>query len=306
MSMSTNTHRKDTRIFIAAGVLVALAGSTVASAQELPESITLTGVVRDFNERNVTGGHTDFEWQPSGGYGQYAYMVADDLDTEGKPVWASTGKKVTSQWRDAAGRNVMPARSYLPTPSGGSNGAVSNTAAGASHSSSDFAQWFRDTPGVNASTPLPITLTRVGGDSNVYVFDDKNVSAYTSVGGFFPINGQLYGNSAGNNKNFHFTYELDTTFTYQQGTGQVFTFTGDDDVWVFVNGKCVIDIGGVHGAVTQTINMDSVSWINDGEDCELKFFFAERHRTQSNFRIETSIVLKNAEIPTTDSVYDEE
>lgn len=113
MTTFSNTHRKDTGTFIAAGIMALMAGSTVASAQELPEAITLTGVVRDFQERSVSGGHTDFEWQPSGGFGQYAYMVADELDAQGKPVYASNGRKVWSQWKDAQGRNVMPG-AFIP------------------------------------------------------------------------------------------------------------------------------------------------------------------------------------------------
>lgn len=271
----------------------------------LPNSISLMGVVRDFKERKASGGHPDFELDPARGFGHYMGQVADTLDADGKPQFKSTGKKVTTQWRDSSQRNIMPPREYLGTRQGDSAGVAETQAGGSLTSEAAFRQWYRDTNGVNLSMPLSITLVRNPG-TNTYTFNDRLDSTYSSLGGFFPINGQLFGNSGGSTptQNFHFTYELDTTFVYRRGTNQVFTFTGDDDVWVFVDGKLVIDIGGIHSAVSQTIDLDRCTWLEDGRRYSLKFFFAERHRTQSNFRIDTSISLENARIPATSALND--
>ncbi len=272
---------------------------------ELPATIQLTGVVRDFKAQNVSGGHPDFQRQPTGGFAHYAYQVADTLDADGKPQFSSTGYKVNTEWRDAQGRNIMPPRPHVAARTGDVNGSRSTSTGGALTTADNFRKWFRNTDGVNLSRPLSLTL-RKQSNSNVYVFDDRSDPAFSQLGGFFPINGELWGNSGltSPDKNFHFTYELDTTFIYRRNAGQTFTFTGDDDVWVFVDGKCVIDLGGVHAAVSQTINLDRCTWLQDGQRYSLKFFFCERHTTQSNFRIETTLELTNAQLPSTTALAD--
>lgn len=290
----------------------ALAAGMVASAtamgrpndpySALPSEMTLIGVVRDMKAVD-NGGHADFERTPTGGFGHYMGQAADSLDQDGKPVFASTGYKVSSEWTNSAGKNIMRPRGYLAAKDGDHAGAVAGSTGGSITTAAAFAQWYRDVPGVNTSKSLAITLKRQA-NTNKYVFDDKSDSAYVAAGGFFPINGQLYGNYASTGKNFHFTYELNTNFKYQKGSGQSFMFTGDDDVWVYVDGKLVIDLGGVHSAVSQTIDMDRCSWLEDGKTYSLKFFFAERHTTQSNFRIETTLSLINVEVPTVSALYD--
>jgi len=141
------------------------------------------------------------------------------------------------------------------------------------------------------SKSLDLKLVRQSG-SNVYVFDDRHDRTYSDRGGFFPINNELFGNSAGNDKNYHFTFELQTEFVYRENSGQVFTFNGDDDVWVFIDDRLVIDIGGVHSRIAQTVDLDRLDWLEDGKSYRLSFFFAERHRTQSNFRVTTNIELE--------------
>lgn len=274
---------------------------------DLPASIVLKGTVRDFKARSDAGGHTDFEWRPKdangkGKYGHYIDMVADQLDDDGKPVFAGRGRYVTAEWRDAAGSKIMQPRPYIAEMSGDQPGGAQGEGE-SSHDAASFAQWFRDVPGVSLGGALSITLHREEG-SDKYVFDDKHDPFFIERGGFFPINGELYGNYGSTGKNFHFTYELSTEFTYNAGSGQEFRFVGDDDVWVFVDGRLVIDLGGVHSAIDQTINLDRLTWLEDGETYSLHFFFAERHTTQSNFRIETNLQLRSVDIPTATALYD--
>jgi len=142
----------------------------------------------------------------------------------------------------------------------------------------NFDQWYRDVSGVNLSTPLSITLT-----------DPENDGIFTYANGnFFPIDGQLFGNQ-GRPHNYHFTYELHSQFTYQGG--ETFSFTGDDDVWVFINNQLVIDLGGVHGTQTASVSLDKLG-LTVGQAYNLDVFFAERHTVASNFGIDTSLLLE--------------
>lgn len=102
-----------------------------------------------------------------------------------------------------------------------------------------------------------------------------------------------------NPQNFGFTMTFERKFTYlgPEMDGQDFTFQGDDDVWVYLNGVLIIDIGGIHGPESQTIKLkDALALVNTYsgkpavkalDTLTLNFFFAERRITGSNFKIKT-------------------
>jgi fibro-slime domain-containing protein len=147
----------------------------------------------------------------------------------------------------------------------------------------NFNQWYNDPTHV-FTTSLVATETAPG----------SGVFSYTN-GSYFPLTSTDGYGDQGNGSNFHFTTEINTEFTYTGG--ESFSFTGDDDVWVFINGILAIDLGGVHGAESDSVSLDTEAatlGLIIGEDYDLDIFHAERQTSGSNFNFSTSIVLVDA------------
>jgi len=143
----------------------------------------------------------------------------------------------------------------------------------------EFNEWYRDVDRVNLTFAVAIPLTE--GPPGNFVFDDPD---------FFPLDGMGWPGEERLGHNFHFTTEIHATFRYRGG--EVFTFRGDDDVFLFINDRLALDLGGVHGVESGTVDFDASAaalGITVGGTYSLDIFHAERHTRESNFRLETSI-----------------
>lgn len=147
----------------------------------------------------------------------------------------------------------------------------------------------RDTSFKNIKFEETITFDHV--DKGIYKF---------SSNAFFPLDGRGFGNEKSANydgtsfyynHNYSFVMKLEKEFIYRKGL--VFEFEGDDDVWVFINGKLALDIGGCHTAEKGSLNLDSKAaefGLQSGKSYPLSFFFAERQADGSNCTITTNLI----------------
>lgn len=317
--MSPNL-RLSRRTLTLAGVATIVTAPSVVLAPPQPLPIQLTGVVRDFKENTEACGHPDFENMPQNGMGRYAGGIALSIAGDGKPVYVGGVKKIAQQWRDSANRQIAWCMNGQFPAAGDVIGQWGQASDGGITSAASFYQWFHDTPVYNMSAPLTLTLVW-NQATGMYVFDDQSDPFYVARGGFFPIDDLLFGNSpvqgngngngngggGGNpnlDHNFHFTFEVHTQFLYQAAGGQSFKFTGNNnDVWLFVDGYLVNDLTGIHAAHDQFVDLNRLGLVN-GDWYSMDFFFAQRFRPDSHFRIDTNVQLESVPIETVSAVFD--
>jgi fibro-slime domain-containing protein len=115
---------------------------------------------------------------------------------------------------------------------------------------------------------------------------------YWKANGTYPTEAQALGLSEPVLRNFHFTTEITYWFPYAANTNAKLEFSGDDDVWVFLNGKLAVDIGGLHEPLDGSVTIDSTTAANYGLSAgnvyEIKVFHAERQTDGSTFKLTLS------------------
>jgi fibro-slime domain-containing protein len=92
--------------------------------------------------------------------------------------------------------------------------------------------------------------------------------------------------------NFHFTSEVRYWFQYDSTRPYTLDFTGDDDVWVFINRKLAVDLGGIHTPVQGSVMFGAGAparfGLTNGQVYEIAVFQAERQTNGSSYRLTLS------------------
>jgi fibro-slime domain-containing protein len=240
-------------------------------------------VYRDFKSFKYDAmdfGHDDFyfmgEEQSDGtsitemGNGLCEGLVSETLDTQGKPTKAGDG-------------------CILPSTAGGEKFFQ------LIKSDASFAQWYAPS---DFSKETISTLSLKEQPDGTFQF---SASGNHGGGQFFPLdestawgdedpictNWPYWGGGCDSPieaHNFHFTSEVRYLFPFQGG--EELTFSGDDDVWVFVNGQLAVDIGGLHQELERTITFEEGDFgMTAGNLYEVVVFQAERAPVASNYTL---------------------
>ena len=257
----------------------------------------LTVVFRDFQDS-----HPDFE-RPNEGWGPLQGVLENNLDGDRKPVFRSiwgenkifdpecddqcpNGGDIDRSSAQVWGTGDYQQRweSWLDGNSNPSDDTLANLwdpYVPMFDGAESFNNWYHDSS-QSERVALALELEKQG---DAYVFDSAE---------FFPLDGKGFKDDDLNGHNYLFTTEVHLEFPYNGG--EQFTFRGDDDLWIFVDGKMALDLGGMHWPFEGTIDFNQLG-LTQGENYHLDIFHAERHTSASNFRIETNIACFTSYIP---------
>lgn len=135
--------------------------------------------------------------------------------------------------------------------------------------------------------------------------------------GFYPLEGLGYEQKGllkntsftdGKHRNGSFTLRGESQFVYNKDSKLYFTFTGDDDVYMYINGVLALDLGGAHGRNSKTVNLNDLDatkyGLKEGQVATFTFFYMERCSDASTFGIKTNMELVQRAINVEKKAYD--
>jgi len=246
------------------GCLLLLATLSIATGQ-----LSIQGLIRDQNPAGTntancagTTGYigTDFGLP-------YGYYTPNEKGLVGKECNGVNG--YTNCGRIGADRT--PVYEYGAAQSPGKN----------VKSNATFNSWFHDTPQTK-NVPFTIALTSIG--NGAYSYSNST---------FFPVdnNGWDANCNVKNKHNFNFCFEAHFRFGYMGG--ETITLGGNDDIWLFVDNKLVIDLGSIHPDASATVNLDNIPGLQKSTPTQsysyrVDLFYCNRQNSNSKFSIKTT------------------
>ena len=129
------------------------------------------------------------------------------------------------------------------------------------HGMADFNTWYRTEPGVNQASSDTLTFTAPTSSPGQFVFDNQQ---------FYVVTNAALGDSGADHD---FTLEAHAQILYTGG--ETYAFGSDDDLWVFIDGRLAVDLGGLHSELQGSVDLDTLGLVQ-GQTYPLDIFYANR------------------------------
>ncbi len=200
-------------------------------------------------------------------------MVADTLDEEFKPVPGANPylnlsvRKWFRSWLpgDFLVPNYSPSASYMQHND-------SSIETGAPVAFSGFTSAEHDTAFKNRVVEDFLVFQHQG--NGVYTFENDS---------FFPLDNRGFGNEWNNTSetsSHNHSFAMEMVWKIIMERGLCLPFRANGDLWVFVDNKLVLDLGGFHSLIEDTLKLDDLG-LEEGKVYDLRVFYAQRHSSST-------------------------